>query len=50
MSGGGLAAEAEHLLVVTRPTLKIKGWTGGQMGSQEEKAEFKENGYRVSDS
>lgn len=50
VSGGGLAAEAEHLLVVTRSTLKIKGWTGGQMGSQEEKAEFKESGYRVSDS
>lgn len=47
---GGLASEAEHLLTDTRPSLKMKGWNGGRMGSQEEKAEFKESGYGVSDS
>lgn len=50
--GGGrvLASEAEHLLTDMKTFLKIKAWTGGQMRSQEVKAEFKESGYRVSDS
>lgn len=46
---GRLASQTGHLFTDRRLCLKSKGRTGGQMGSQEETAEFKESGCRLSD-
>lgn len=40
---GDLASEVGQLLTDRKLSLKTKGWADGQMGSQNETAEFKES-------
>lgn len=40
---GDLASEVGQLLTDRKLSLKRKGWADGQMGSQNETAEFKES-------